>query len=130
VLDQRGELQAALGQQAPGLGVAVVDDAMNLAVDTLRRGFLRPQSNCQEGSADAASNSEKRFVQEPVELRASKAEIGLSEDSFCRVCRPIAQLWDKKTVKNRPLRSICSRRFPSPTGSWPLSHLHKQLYIQ
>ncbi|HQR97794.1 MULTISPECIES: hypothetical protein [unclassified Polaromonas] len=35
MLDQRGELQAALGQQAPGLGVAVVDDAMNLALSEL-----------------------------------------------------------------------------------------------
>jgi hypothetical protein len=26
-------------------------------------------------------------------------------------------LWVKKTVKNGPLRSICSRRFSSPTGS-------------
>ena len=24
------------------------------------------------------------------------AKIGPSEDSFCRICRPIAQLWDKK----------------------------------
>src|SRR3989442_10837921 len=55
---------------------------------------------------------------EPVGLGTSKAKIGPSEDSFCRVCRPIAQLWDKKTVKNGPLRPICSRRFPSPTGSW------------
>ena len=30
--------------------------------------------------------------------------------------RPIAQLWDKKAVKIGPLRPICSRRFPSPTG--------------
>ena len=27
----------------------------------------------------------------------------------------------KKTVKNGPLRSICSRRFPSPTGSYTQS---------
>lgn len=40
--DQRVELRAMQGQLAPGLGVAVVDDAVNLAVYTLRRGFLRP----------------------------------------------------------------------------------------
>jgi len=68
--------------------------------------------------------------QEPVGLGASKAKtegftkIGHSEDSFCRICSPIAGLWDKKTVfsksgeaKNGPLGPICSRRFPSPTGS-------------
>jgi DNA transformation protein len=55
--------------------------------------------------------------QKPVGLGASKEKIGLSEDSFCRIFRPTARLWVKKTVKNGPLRSICSRRFPSPTGS-------------
>ena len=69
-------------------------------------------------------------LQEPVGLGAPKAlsqsgeaKIGPSEDSSCRICRPIAQLWDKKTVftecdevKNGPLRSVCSRRIPSPTG--------------
>jgi hypothetical protein len=43
--------------------------------------------------------------------------MGPGEDSFCRICSPIARLWGKKTVKNGPLRPICSRRFPSPTGS-------------
>ncbi len=38
-----------------------------------------------------------------------EAKFGPSEDSFCRICRPIAPLWGKKTVKNRPLRSNCSR---------------------
>ena len=40
-----------------------------------------------------------------------------SEDSFCRIGSPIARLWGKKTVKNGPLRPLCSRRIPSPTGS-------------
>ncbi len=44
--------------------------------------------------------------------------MGPSEDSFCRICSPIARLWGKKTVKNGPLRPICSRRFPSPAASW------------
>ena len=54
---------------------------------------------------------------EPVGLGASIAKIDPSEDSFRRICSPIAQLWGKKTVKNGPLRSICSRRSPSPKGS-------------
>ncbi len=54
--------------------------------------------------------------QQPVGLGTSEAKIGPSEDSFCGIRRPIAQLWAKKTVKNGPLRPICSRRFPSPTG--------------
>ena len=33
------------------------------------------------------------------------------------MCRPIAQLWAKKPVKNGPLRPFRSRRSPSPTGS-------------
>ena len=56
------------------------------------------------------------FTQQPVGLMASIARIGPSEDSFCRICRPIAPLWVKKTVKNGPLRSIRSRRSISPTG--------------
>ena len=52
------------------------------------------------------------------DLGRRQAKIGPSEDSFCRICRPIAPLWVKKTVKNGPLRSICSRRLPSPTGSY------------
>jgi hypothetical protein len=56
--------------------------------------------------------------EEPVELGASKAKIGPSEDRFRRVCSPIAGLSGKKTVENGLLRPICSRRFPSPTGSW------------
>src|SRR3989338_2809046 len=47
-----------------------------------------------------------------------EAKIGPSEDSFCRICSPIARLWGKKTVKNGPLWPICSRRFPSPTASY------------
>ena len=47
---------------------------------------------------------------------ASIARIGPSEDGFYRVCRPIAPLWVKKTMKNGPLRSIRSRRSISPTG--------------
>ena len=65
-------------------------------------------------------DSLKDFVhisQEPVGLGASIARSGTSEDSFCRICRPIAQLWDKKPVKNGPLRPLRSRRSPSPTGS-------------
>ena len=38
------------------------------------------------------------------------AKSGPSEDSFCRICSPIAPLLGKKTVKNGPLRSLCSRR--------------------
>ena len=60
---------------------------------------------------------------QPAGLKASIARIGPSEDSFCRMCRPIAPLWVKKTVfsksgeaKNEPLRSIRSRRSLSPTG--------------
>ncbi len=60
----------------------------------------------------------KYVSQEAVGLGASIAKIGPSEDSFCRICSPIARLWGKKTVKNGPLRPICSRRFPSPTASW------------
>ena len=59
-------------------------------------------------------------AQEPVGLGASIARSGPSEDSFDRICRPIAQLWDKKPVKNGPLRPLRSRRSPSPTGSWAL----------
>jgi hypothetical protein len=55
-------------------------------------------------------------VWQPVGLRASRAKIGPSEASFCGIRRLIAQLWAKKTVKNAPLRPICSRRFPSPAG--------------
>ena len=40
-----------------------------------------------------------------------EAKFGPSEDSFRRICRPIAELLDKKTVKNGPLRSNCSRCF-------------------
>ena len=47
---------------------------------------------------------------EPVGPGASTAKTGPSEDSFCRVCSPIARLWGKKTVKNGPLRPVCSRR--------------------
>ena len=71
----------------------------------------------------------KSLAQESVGFGASKAKtagftkIGPGEDSFCRVCSLIARLWGKKTVfsksgeANGPLRPICSRRFPSPTGS-------------
>jgi hypothetical protein len=52
-------------------------------------------------------------------------KIGPGEDSFCRLCSPIAWLWGNKTVfsksgeaKNGPLRPICSRRFPRSTASW------------
>ncbi|MFY3383075.1 class I SAM-dependent methyltransferase [Paracidovorax sp. MALMAid1276] len=38
------------------------------------------------------------------------AKVGPSEDSFCRICSPIARLWGKKSVKNGPLRPACSRR--------------------
>ena len=53
-----------------------------------------------------------------------EAKFGLSEDSSCRVCRPIAEAMGQKAgvtkcgeAKNGPLRSNCSRRSPSPTGS-------------
>ena len=56
--------------------------------------------------------------------KSGAAKIGPSETSFCRICSPIAELLGKKPVlsksgeaKNGPLRSICSRRFPSPTAS-------------
>lgn len=52
-----------------------------------------------------------------------KAKIGRSEDSFYPISKPIAPLWVRKRVKNGPLRSMCSQRFPSPTGAqrtpWP-----------
>ena len=57
-------------------------------------------------------------TQEAVGLGAPKAKIGPSQASSCRICRLIAPLWAKKTVRNEPLRPICSRRFASPTASW------------
>ncbi len=51
------------------------------------------------------------------DLGRRKARIGPGEGSSCRIGSPIAQLWGKKTVRNGPLRSIRSRRSPSPTGS-------------
>ena len=65
----------------------------------------------------ARASASTRSCWEPVGLGASKARIGPSEDSSCRICSPIAQLWGKKTVRSEPLRSIRSRRSPSPTGS-------------
>ena len=35
---------------------------------------------------------------------------------FCRIRRRMVVPWGKKPVKKGPLRSICSRRFQSPTG--------------
>ncbi len=55
--------------------------------------------------------------EEPAWQKASKAKIAPSEDSCCRICNPIARLWGKKTVKNGPLRALCSRRFFCRAGS-------------
>ena len=79
--------------------------------------FTSPQLLAELEDVICRNKFAKPIAQEPVGLGASKAKIGHSEDSFCRICRPIAPLWVKKTVKNGPLRAICSRRFPSPTGS-------------
>ncbi len=68
-------------------------------------------------SLPAHSGPSNCGFQEPVGLGASKAEIGPSEDRFCRIRSTIAPLWVKKAVKNGPLRPVCSRRLPSPTGS-------------
>ena len=51
-------------------------------------------------------------------LGRRKREVAPARTVFCRICRPIVQLWDKKPVKNGPLRPFRSRRSPSPTGSW------------
>ena len=81
-------------------------------------------SACRNGSCRAclcrlvSGSIHYQIDQEPVGLGASQARSGPSEDSFCRICRPIVQLWDKKRVKNGPLRPFRSRRSPSPTGSW------------
>jgi uncharacterized protein (DUF1330 family) len=57
---------------------------------------------------------------EPARQKASKAKVDPSEDSFCRICSPIARLWGKKAVKNGPLRAICSRRSFCRAGSQSL----------
>jgi hypothetical protein len=53
-----------------------------------------------------------------------EAKIGPSEDSFCRICSPIARLWGKKTVfsksgeaKNGPLWLFARLLLQAPTAS-------------
>ena len=97
-----------------------------------RAAGLSLPSACRNGTCRAclcrlvSGSIHYQIDQEPVGLGASQARSGPSQDSFCRICRPIVQLWDKKRVfsesgeaKNGPLRPFCSRRSPSPTGSWP-----------
>lgn len=50
-------------------------------------------------------------------MERREAKTGSCADGFRPIRRPIAPPRVKKRVKNGPLRSICSRRFPSPTGA-------------
>gem|GEM_PF-6290487 len=57
----------------------------------------------------------------PEWLAACRALVVESEnwpqrEQFLPALQAHSPLWVKKTVKNGPLRSICSRRFQSPTG--------------
>jgi hypothetical protein len=69
---------------------------------------------------DAASHhvEVELLIAHPAALQRVSLPAWIPGNYLCRICSPIAQLWGKKPVKNGPLRSICSRRPPSPTGSW------------
>ena len=75
----------------------MVFPTINQGQDYIDRGLQSDEERAREGEA--------------------RGPIGPSERIFCRVRRPIAEPWGKKTVKGGPLRRFAASA-PSPTGCY------------